>query len=76
MSHNFLFDTYDFLDQQLEDIKQELSNNTADNRSRQYASGRMDALCEVESFLDMFIKPKLPKRLQRNVSRKICTMNQ
>ena len=70
MSHNFLFDTYDFLDRQMEDIKQELSKSTADNRSRQYATGRMDALCDVQNFLDTFLKPKLPKRLQRNFSKK------
>ena len=70
MSHNFLFDTYDFIDQQREDIKQELSSNTTDNKRRQYSSGRMEALCEVASFIDMYIKPKLPKRLQRNISQK------
>ena len=78
MSHNFLFDTYEFIEERLEDIKQELLNNGADSISMQYAAGRIDALCVIERFLNMNIKPKLPKRLRRNIPGKnlVCTASE
>jgi len=70
MSHNYLFETYKFIDSRLEHMNQELVKNAVDNTSRQYVAGRMDALCEIESFLERYIKPKLPKRLRQNFSGK------
>ena len=50
MSHNFLFETYKFIEDRLEHINQELVKNSVDNTNRQYVAGRIDALCEIESF--------------------------
>jgi len=77
MSHNFLFETYKFIDDRLEHIHQERVESTVDNTNRQYAAGRIDALCEIERFLERKIKPKLPKRLRLNFSSKnsVCSVD-
>jgi len=77
MSHNFLFETYKFIDDRLEHINQELVKNAVGNTNRQYVAGRIDALCEIESFLERNIKPKLPKRLRLNFSSKntVCSVD-
>ena len=77
MSHNFLFETYKFIDDRLEHIHQELEENAVGNTNRQYFAGRIDALCEIERFLERNIKPKLPKRLRQNFSIKnrICSVD-
>ena len=75
MSHNFLFDTYKFIDERLEGLTQDLVDVNAGSMDRQYAAGRVDALCEVERFLDSNIKQMLPKRLKRNIPRtsRVCS---
>ena len=77
MSHNFLFETYEFINDRLEHINRELVKNAVDNTNRQYIAGRIDALCEIESFLERNIKPKLPKRLRQNFSSKnrVCSID-
>ena len=77
MSHNFLFETYKFIDDRLEHINQELVKNAVDNTNRQYVAGRIDGLCAIESFLERNIKPKLPKRLRQNFSSKnrVCSVD-
>ena len=77
MSHNFLFETYKFIDDRLDHINQELKKNDVSSTKRQYFAGRIDALCEIESFLEKNLKPKLPKRLRQNFSGKnrICAVD-
>ena len=77
MSHNFFFETYKFIDDRLEHISQELVKTAGDNINRQYVAGRIDGLCEIESFLERKIKPKLPKRLRLNFSSKnrVCSVD-
>ena len=77
MSHNFLFETYKFINDRLEHINQELVKNAVDNTNRQYVAGRIEALCEIESYLERNIKPKLPKRLRQNFSSKnrVCSLD-
>jgi len=70
MSHNFLFETYKFIDNRWEHLNQELVKNAVDNTNRQYVAGRIDALCEIERFLERTLKPKLPKRLRQHFSSK------
>ena len=77
MSHNFYFDTCKFIDKRVETIKQVLVESTADDMGGQYAAGRIDALCEIERFLDRHIRPKLPNRLRRTISQRnrTCTVD-
>ena len=63
MSHNYLFDTYQYLQQRLDDISPRLTG--ADAATRSYASGQIDALCELERFLKEHYEGRLPRRLRK-----------
>jgi hypothetical protein len=63
MSHNYLFDTYRYLQQRLDDIRPRLTG--ADASIRSYANGQLDALCDLEQFLKEHYEGKLPRRLRK-----------
>lgn len=75
MSHNYLFDTYQFLQQRLEKARSGLTNPAAEGRTRSYAAGQIEALCELELFLKERYEIKLPRRLrhQHPGLEKFCT---
>ncbi len=74
MSHNYLFSTYDDIDQRLRKIEPRLTQSQADEDTRQYAAGQIDVLCEFQRFLGNHFDIKLPKRLrnQRMASPAVC----
>jgi hypothetical protein len=49
----------------LEETKQALLDIEANELSRQFAAGRIEALCDIEQFIKNNINPKLPHRLQK-----------
>ena len=63
MSHNYLFDTYRYLQKRLDEIRPRLTG--ADAATRSYAAGQIDALCELERFLKERYEGKLPRRLRK-----------
>ena len=67
MSHDHLLDTYDFIQQQLDDALHHLTQADADPTIKQYASGRIEALCDLERFLTHHYHAKLPRRLRSRV---------
>ncbi len=75
MSHNYLFDTYQYLQRRLDDIKPRLTGKDADPATRSYAAGQIEALCELERFLNERYDMKLPRRLrnQKTPLSDICT---
>jgi gamma-glutamyl-gamma-aminobutyrate hydrolase PuuD len=75
MSHDYLFDTYRYLRQRLDDIQPRLTGGDADPAARSYAAGQLEALCDLERFLKDRYEMKLPRRLrnQRTPLEGICT---
>ena len=69
MSHNYLFDTYDYISSRLDHIERILTRADADEDARQYAAGQVEALCEFERFLKANFDIKLPKRLRNRSTR-------
>jgi hypothetical protein len=64
MSHNYLFDTYRYLQQRLDDITPRLTGADASLATRSYAAGQLEALCDLERFLKERYDMKLPRRLR------------
>ncbi len=64
MSHNFLFHTYQYLRQRLDEINLRLTGRDADSATRSYAAGQIEALCDLERFLKERYEVKLPRRLR------------
>lgn len=62
MSHDYLFDTYRYLQQRLDDIQPRLTG--ANPGARSYAAGQLEALCDLERFLKERYDMKLPRRLR------------
>ncbi len=65
MSHNYLLETYTFIEQRLARARATLTHADDDSYDRQYASGQIEALCDFERFLIDNFNVKLPRRLRR-----------
>ena len=70
MSHNFLFNLYDYIDRRLGDLESDLVSVDADEDAGQDTAGRIDILCEVERFIGEQFEVKLPKRLRNQRSQR------
>jgi hypothetical protein len=66
MSHDFLLDTYQYLKQRLNKIQPRLTSSGADRYEKQYATGRIEAICDLERFLIEHYDKKLPRRLRQH----------
>jgi hypothetical protein len=65
MSHTYLLDTYKFIERRQEEIGRRMVNAGDDDwKSRHYAAGRIQALCDLERFLRTNFDAKLPRRLR------------
>ena len=64
MSHNYLFATYQFIEQQLLDARQREADANQDREKRAYAEGRIEALRAFQRFLRTQYDIKLPRRLR------------
>ena len=64
MSHNYLFDTYRYMRQRLDQIKPQLTGEDAGPTDRSYAAGQIEALCDLERFIKERYDVKLPRRLR------------
>jgi hypothetical protein len=67
MSHNYLFDTYAYIQQRLAEAKEKLTQADDDPNDKQYAAGRIQALRDFERFLSDNYTAKLPRRLRSRV---------
>lgn len=70
MSHNYLLDTYTFIAQRLAEVQPQYDDAGDNIALKQSAAGRIEALCQLESFLSDHFDAKLPRRLARQ--RKRC----
>jgi hypothetical protein len=65
MSHSYLFDTYQYLQQRVNEIKPRLTSEDADQHAKQYAAGQIEAICDLERFLKEHYDRKLPRRMRQ-----------
>jgi len=67
MSHTYLIDLYDLIDQRLEEITCE--QNSSDSRTEQdFLKGRSECLIEFKQFLVTHYNRKLPRRIRGKYS--------
>lgn len=67
MSHTYLIDLYDLIDQRFEEVACELKMNHSAPESEaepDYLKGRSDSLVEFKQFLATHYNSKLPRRLR------------
>ena len=65
MSHTYLIDLYELIDQLLAETAEEISRKSAAERSETaFLKGRSEALVEFKQFLAGHYNRKLPRRLQ------------
>jgi hypothetical protein len=67
MSHTYLIDLYNLIDQRLKEIACELNSSGADIE-RDYLRGRSECLVEFKQFLATHYNSKLPRRIRGKYS--------
>lgn len=70
MSHNYLLDTYDYIQQRLTEVRGRLNRAGDEAHAKPYAAGQIQALQDFERFLIDNFNAKLPRRLRNMVPRK------
>ena len=65
MSHNYFFDTYNYIAESLAQARQQLDAPNMDPATRSYTLGRLEALRQFQQFLTYNFESKLPRRLAR-----------
>ena len=68
MSHNYLFDLYNLIDQRLQDVQARSPGPT--DLEGKFREGQISALSELQSFLSERFDRKLPKRLLKQLTEK------
>ena len=66
MSHNYLFDLYNYLTQRMETVSAVVP--PADPCEKAFSTGRVDALAAIHEYLESHLHCKLPRRLQKKAS--------
>lgn len=67
MSHNYLFDTYAYIQQRLTEAQHRLTQADDDPDGKQYAAGQVQVLRDFERFMIDNFNVKLPRRLRSKV---------
>ena len=70
MSHNYLFDTYAYIQQRLAEAQRRLTQADDNPNGKQYAAGQVQALRDFERFMIDNFNTKLPRRLRSKVPNK------
>ncbi|MGD8847610.1 MAG: hypothetical protein PVI54_18965 [Desulfobacteraceae bacterium] len=70
MSHNYLFDTFTYIQQRLAEAKQRLEQADDDPHGKPYVASQVQALGDFERFLIDNFNIKLPRRLRSKVPNK------
>lgn len=66
MSHNYLLDTYQFIDTRLEEARASRAAARDDHRQR-FIDGRLDALQDLRDYLGSCYNRKLPRRIYKQL---------
>lgn len=64
MSHTYLIDLYDLIDQRMEEASRELRSGTCDGGGTRFQQGRCEVLAEFKQFLAECYNRKLPRRIR------------
>ena len=73
MSHNYLLDTYTYLQKRLDAIQPQLTAADATQHDKQYAAGQIEVICDLERYLIEHYDIKLPRRLrQQKLQTGVC----
>ena len=64
MSHTYLFDLYELIDQRMEEASEELRSGTSDGEGTRFQKGRCEVLTEFKQFLAERYNRKLPRRIR------------
>ena len=64
MSHTYLIDLYDLIDQRIEEASEELRSGTSDGGGTRFQQGRCEVLTEFKQFLAERYNRKLPRRIR------------
>lgn len=70
MSHNYLLDTYAYIQQRLDETQPRLEQADDNPHGKPYAAGQVQALRDFERFLIDNFNAKLPRRLRSMVPNK------
>lgn len=70
MSHDYLLDTYAYIQQRLAEAQRRLKQAAGDPHGKPYTAGQIQALCDFERFLIDNFNVKLPRRLRSKVPNK------
>ena len=65
MSHTYLIDLYDLIDQRLEEVGREIRLETSTGTGAAFQRGRSEVLTEFKQFLTAHYNSKLPRRLKQ-----------
>ena len=66
MSHTYLIDLYELIDQRLEEMERELRREASTETEAAFVKGRSVALTEFKQFLAAHYNRKLPRRLRQS----------
>ncbi len=73
MSHNYLFDAYQFIDQRLREHHQKLQDEPQPHDDDHcFTEGRIEALAAFQQYLSQNFNGRLPKRLYRRIQKRGC----
>ncbi len=65
MSHTYLIELYELIDQRLEEVQKEIRLDVSPERETRFQEGRTKVLTEFKEFLATHYNRKLPRRLQQ-----------
>jgi len=68
MSHTYLIDLYDLIDQRIEEASEELRSGTSNGGGTRFQQGRCEVLTEFKQFLAERYNRKLPRRIRNKYS--------
>lgn len=64
MSHTYLLELYELIDQRMEEASEELRSGTSDGGGTRFQQGRCEVLSEFKQFLAERYNRKLPRRIK------------
>ncbi len=64
MSHTYLIDLYELIDQRMEDALPAPGSETLDEAEKRFQQGRCEVLTEFKQFLAEHYNSKLPRRIR------------
>jgi hypothetical protein len=74
MSHNYFIELSEFLKKRCQALQSEMADTMRDSPNKRLMAGRMDAIQELQHFLDEKFSAKLPGRIYRSYQKCASTI--